>query len=85
MSAEKELRGENGAFDTETAGFGGASASARPKMNADKELRIENGEFDTETTRFPTMREVRSARKRPKRLKILKKIAVVWSVQTPKK
>ena len=35
MSMEKELRGENGAFDTETAGFGGGvrfrSARKRPK------------------------------------------------------
>ena len=35
MSAEKELRGENGAFDTETSGFGGdvreRSARKRPK------------------------------------------------------
>ena len=35
MSAEKELRGENGSFDTETSGFGGdvreRSARKRPK------------------------------------------------------
>ena len=32
MRAEKELRGENGAFDTETSGFGGrARASVRPE------------------------------------------------------
>ena len=35
MSEEKELRGENGAFDTETSGFGGdvreRSARKRPK------------------------------------------------------
>ena len=35
MSAEKELRGENGAFDTETAGFEGGvrfrSARKRPQ------------------------------------------------------
>ena len=31
MSAEKELRGENGAFDTETAGFVGAWESVWPE------------------------------------------------------
>ena len=38
----------------------------RPKNREEKELRGENGAFDTETARFPTAREVRSARKRPK-------------------
>ena len=38
----------------------------RPKNREGKELRGENGAFDTEAARFPTAREVRSARKRPK-------------------
>ena len=37
----------------------------RPKNREEKELRGENGAFHTETARFPTAREVRSARKRP--------------------
>ena len=54
----------------------------RPKMNAEKELRSENGAFDTETTRFPTLREVRSARKRPKIGKCWKNCRCVVCIDT---
>ena len=44
----------------------GSKMRFRPKNREGKELRGENGAFDTETARFPTAREVRSARKQPK-------------------
>ena len=52
----------------------GSTIRFRPKHREGKELRGENGAFDTETARFPTAREVRSAPKRPKSGKVLKRI-----------
>ena len=62
----------------------GSKIRFRPKNREEKELRGENGAFDTETSRFPTAREVRSARKRPKSGKHRKQMVVVWSAQTQK-
>ena len=42
MSAEKELQGENGAFDIETAGFRGTSASVQPENDQKVENAKEN-------------------------------------------
>ena len=52
MSAEKELRGENGAFDTETVGFGGTSASVRPKDDWKVENTKENNIINLVITSF---------------------------------
>ena len=58
--------------------------SVGPKNREEKELQGENGAFDSETSRFPTLREARSARKRPKFGKCQKKTGV-WCLQTLKK
>ena len=55
----------------------GSKKCFRPKNREEDELRGENAAFDTETARFPTLREVRSVRKRSKIGKRRKILGVV--------